>query len=291
MKTVRNVISFIMVFVLMLTLAATVFTSEFCTLTGNRSIYRDIACSEGITDRQKEIIDNKIDELAGKYHFDPEPVRMLITTEGLHTYAGQCIDWWMDALKGETGSGIPTWEYEKIMTTVREDPAFTAFISKYEQRSTARDKIAVPLANTVTDSVLCIRPELLGPLAEKASEKLDLNKAMQLLHSAPWIFGLLALLTAGLIELVSPGGHAQERIGYAFAACIPIIITFLTAFVSLDLTGMVAEASGILADQAQKFQNGIMFRMGCAILICVFAYAILSLKGKNRIAAFYKAHH
>lgn len=290
MKIIRNIISYILIFLLMISLLGTVFAAELCTLTGNRTVYRNIACSGRITEKQLDSIEKKITGLADKYRFDPETVSALITPEGLHEYASQCVDWWMDALNGTQGTEVPTWPYEEIMAAVREDTGFADNVAKYEQRSVARDKIAVPLANTVTAGILCVRPELVGPLTEKVNEKIDLNMIGRLLRCAPWIFGLTAMLLAGLVILTASPGRGCRRTGYAFAGCIPVITVFLIILKTAGLPETVAESSAILAEQASSFVNGIVLRIGAAGFICLAFYFILSLKGTKIIAKACKDH-
>ena len=175
MKLIKRGLSFLLAFMLMLFMFGTVVSTELATLTGNSHIYKKIACSDSITERQMTIINSRINELASEYGFDPDSVRGLITYEGLQQYAGQCTDWWMNLLNGTGNDEAPVWPYENIMNAVREDEKFTASVEKYEQRTVARDKVAVPLTNTIRNCVLCVRSELIDPLSDKVNERFDLK--------------------------------------------------------------------------------------------------------------------
>lgn len=289
MKIIRNVISMILAFILTILLIATVFTAELRTLTGNTEIYRSIATDPKITERQKETIDAKIAELAGKYGFAPESVTALITADELREYANRCIEWRMGILKGKKAD-VPVWPYEEIMAAVRADEGFNAFVTKYEQRTVARDKIAVPVADTVEACVLCVRPELIAPAVRILSEKADLKTLDRLLQVLSLICGLTALLTAGLIVLLSPKGRGGERIGYAFGACIPILIFIMIVCRIAGIRETVTESSVLLGMQTAAFMNGIILRIGIASVICIAAWLLLSLKGMNGIAKAFKDH-
>lgn len=288
MRMIRKLFSSALAFLMMLTLIGTVLLSEICILTEDRDMYNQIACSDEITEKQLSIIHGKIEELASDYSFDPTVVSDLITREGLHQYARQCIDWWMGLLNGSGTGDAPVWPYEDIMSVIREDETFIASVEKYEQKTVARDKIAVPIASTVSNCVLCIRSELIEPLFDKVNGRLDVQYYSDLLHALRWISALITLLLGALIILASPDNRARQRIGYAFGSVIPLLITVLIVIRQIGIQPMIAEASVILAEQTGALMRRFTLQMLIAMIICFGAYFVLTMKGKNNIAEIQK---
>lgn len=283
MKLIKRVLSVILAFVLMLLMFGTIVTTELATLTGNSHIYKKIACSASITERQMTIINDRIDELSSEYGFDPASVRQLITYEGLRQYAGQCTEWWMNLLNGTGNDEAPVWPYENIMNAVREDENFTASVEKYEQRTVARDRIAVPLTNTIRNCVLCVRSELIDPLSDKVNERFDLRYYLRILNVIPWICGLMSLLIAGMIILIAPGIRARNCIGYAFGAVAFLLIIMIIVIRTAGIQPMIAEASDILSEQTGAFLNVVTIHMLIPMIVCTCGYIFFTLKGKKKV--------
>lgn len=283
MKLIKRVLSVMLAFVLMLLMFGTIVTTELATLTGNSHIYKKIACSASITERQMTIINDRIDELSSEYGFDPASVRQLITYEGLRQYAGQCTEWWMNLLNGTGNDEAPVWPYENIMNAVREDENFTASVEKYEQRTVARDRIAVPLTNTIRNCVLCVRSELIDPLSDKVNERFDLRYYLRILNVIPWICGLMSLLIAGMIILIAPGIRARNCIGYAFGAVAFLLIIMIIVIRTAGIQPMIAEASDILSEQTGAFLNVVTIHMLIPMIVCTCGYIFFTLKGKKKV--------
>lgn len=290
MKLIKRGLSFLLAFILMLFMFGTVVSTELATLTGNSHIYKKIACSDSITERQMTVINSRINELASEYGFDPDSVRGLITYEGLQQYAGQCTDWWMNLLNGTGNEAAPVWPYENIMNAVREDEKFTASVEKYEQRTVARDKVAVPLTNTIRNCVLCVRSELIDPLSDKVNERFDLKYYSRVLNIIPWICGLMSLLIAGLIILITPGVRSRHCIGYAFGAVAFLLIIMIVVIRAAGIQAMIAEASDILSEQSGAFLNVVTIHLLIPMIVCICAYIFFTLKGKKKVAEVPEDH-
>lgn len=219
----------------------------------DEALHESVALDSAVNDAQMVRITNMVEDLAGAQSFDPATVLALVTPDAVRAYNGEVIRWWMGLLQPDPVLTAPEWDAEALQDAVREDPLFQEAVPSTLRRATARDKVAYPIAEGVQATVLPIRDQLVTLAMPKVLEKVDLPRLVSLAGMVPPALAgasaLLALLVLALMHRrLCKGGM---YIGSALSAAGLLTLITLGAVALINPAGMIAQASSLLALQAE----------------------------------------
>ena len=219
----------------------------------DEALHESVALDSAVNDAQMVRITNMVEDLAAAQSFDPATVLALVTPDAVRAYNGEVIRWWMGLLQPDPVLTAPEWDAEALQDAVREDPLFQEAVPSTLRRATARDKVAYPIAEGVQATVLPIRDQLVTLAMPKVLEKVDLPRLVSLAGMVPPALAgasaLLALLVLALMHRrLCKGGM---YIGSALSAAGLLTLITLGAVALINPAGMIAQASSLLALQAE----------------------------------------
>ena len=263
----------VMAFILMLTLTLTCLTWQVNRVATDRALHESIAADGRITTMQLERIRQRVEELAGEYHFQAETAMQFITADTLAEHSRQAIAWWMGLMGEEPETEAPMWDTGDMEQAIREDTLFQENTPANMRRTTARDLIAYEIGLAVDKAVLPVRADILSLVMPKALEMVDVPVYMQYLAMVPMLCAGACAVLALLILLVTLRrvSKAARCIGIALVAAALCIVTVGVTAYLLDVTGMVGTISTLLAAQVSLLTKQValqsaLFAAGCLVI-------------------------
>ena len=252
------------------------------------SLHEQVALDSRVTDMQMARITSRVEELAAQYSFSPESVLDVVTRDSVAAYSREVIAWWMGLLGENPRLEAPGYPTDDVEAAVRADELFRASVPAFQQRTVARDSVAYEVGRTVKGSVLPLRTELMALAMPTLMERVNLPLWAGRLERLPLLCAAAAL---GLAVLVLVLMHARPDkaalyIGTALAGAALTVLGVTALAPLLDLVGMAAELSDILALQL-KVLWGILARravmMALPALVCGYGLILVHQRhGRKR---------
>lgn len=241
----------LLTFCLVLTLLASLWSWQAVRLLTDSDMHHTVAGDEAVIDAQMERINAVIESTAEAQHFDPATIQALVTREDIRTFSLQCADWWLGLLQQDPALTAPEWDTQAMEDAVREDELFRENVRATLRRSVARDDVAYPIAQTIQETVLPLRTQLISFVLPEVLERVDAPALITLLQKIPLIFlggsAVLALLILlCMFRMPSKGGL---YIGAAMGACALVSLLLMLGILLLDPAAMIAQANTLLSLQ------------------------------------------
>ena len=268
-----HILAWVLTILLMLTLTALCLTWQVNRVLTSTDLHESVALDSRVQQAQMERIETSVQELAQRYSFNPETVMNLVTEESIAQYNREVIAWWMGLLGEEPTIDAPTWSTREVEQAVREDELFLENTPSDMRRTTARDKVAYQVGQTVKKTVLPVRADILSILMPKVLEKLDLPVYVHYASLLPLLCGVAAALLALVILLLmlKRVSKAALYIGTALGASGLCALALCGAVALLGVSGMVGEISTLLAMQMNLLGAKVFLQVG------IYAAAALGL--------------
>ena len=261
----------VLAFMLMLTLTLTCLTWQVNRVATDRAMHESIATDSRITAMQMERIHQRVEELAGEYHFQAETAMQFITADTLAAHSREAIAWWMGLMGEEPETEAPQWDTGELEQAIREDTLFQENTPANMRRTTARDLIAYEIGLAVDKAVLPVRADILSLVMPKVLETVEVPAYMRYLAMAPMFCAGASAALALLILLVTlrRASKAARYIGVAMVAAALCIVTVGVAAYLLGVAGMVAEISALLAAQVSLLTKQVALQSGLFAAGCL----------------------
>lgn len=258
-------------FILALTMTLTTVLGGFLLLSRKPGLYTDVLMNETLTEMRMKRIDERLEHISAQYGFQADTVRPLITAESLNAYVRQVSDWFCRFLRGNPVWQMPEWNGNGLTEAILQDPGFISGTEEWRRTGEAANA-AYAIINAVTGTVLPLRSDLMNPVLEKISEKVDLTRIVTVLPTLFWLLCCVAFLCTGLQALLlSRRLTTMLRFtGAAFGATALLMILSILPVLLANFPGMLAEVNQIASVAAGMLQNRLLCLAGLAI-IPVFA--------------------
>lgn len=259
-----HTLSAILTLLLTLTLTLTCLTWQVNRVATDKALHEGIALDSRVADAQLARVEVRVNELAQAHAFQPETVMQFITRESLAQYSQEAIGWWMGLLQADPTMEAPEWDTYEIEQAVREDALFQENTPANMRRSTARDLVAYEVGVAVRKAVLPVRADILSIIMPKVLETVNVPSYMNYLALAPGLCAGASAVLALLILLVmlKRVSKAGLYVGAGLAASALCVAGVGVAVYLLDITGMIAQSSQLLAMQVSLLTKQIALQAG-----------------------------
>lgn len=246
-----HLFAILLTFCLVLTMLASLWSLQAARLLTDSEMHHTVAGDDAVIDAQMERINTVIASTAEAQHFDPATIQALVTREDVRAFSLQCADWWLGLVQADPVLAAPVWDTQPMEDAVREDELFRENVRSTLRRSVARDDVAYPIAQTIQETVLPLRTQLISFVLPEVLTRVDVPMLVALLQKAPLIFlaasAVLALLILlCMIRMPFKGGL---YIGAAMGACALISLLILLGVLLLEPATIVAQANALLSLQ------------------------------------------
>lgn len=275
-----HTLSVVLTFLLTLTLLLTCLTWQMHRVAANSALHESIATDSRILALQMVRIQARVEELAREHHFHKETAMQFITIDALADYNREVTAWWMGLLGEEPEMEAPEWDVSEIEAAVREDALFQENTPANMRRSTARDLVAYEIGLAARKAVLPVRSDILGIIMPKVLEKVDVPTLMNYLALAPQLCGgaSIALALLLLLVMLRRVSKAALYIGAGMGAAALCIAGVGCVVYLLDIPGMIAEISTLLAAQVSLLTKQVALQAGLFAAVClVVGLALIGL--------------
>lgn len=273
-------LSILLTLLMTLTLLLCMFSWQGVRLLTDSDLHHSIASATSVTDAQMERIQAAIDEIAAEQPIQPETLTELITPDAIRTYSIACSDWWMGLVQAEPTLAAPEWDAQAIEDAVREDELFQENVRSTLRRATARDQIAYPLAQTIQETVMPLRTQLISFVLPEVLERVDVPALLTLAAKVPMLClaasGVLALLILLLMYRCPCKGGLY--IGSALAAAALLVLLMMLGIAVLNPASLVAQANSLLALQLSLLLKQLAVKPLCiCISMLVIGFCLIAL--------------
>lgn len=273
-------LSILLTLLMTLTLLLCMFSWQSVRLLTDSDLHHAVASADEVTNAQMERIQAAIDEIAAEQPIQPETIAELVTPDAIRTYSIACSDWWLGLLQAEPTLAAPEWDTQAIEDAVREDECFQENVRSTLRRATARDQIAYPLAQTIQETVLPLRTQLISFVLPEVLERVDVPALLTLAAKIP-LFCLAACVVLALLVLLlmhrcpCKGGL---YIGSALAAAALLVLLFMLGIVLLNPAALVAQANALLALQLSLLLKQLALKPLCiSVSMLVIGFCLIAL--------------
>ena len=251
--------------------------------TSFRGLHEAIALSPESLQAQREMIEERVGELAEKYHFSPALVMDRVDEETLKELNRQVIAWWTEMASTGFAEPIPIWEGEGLPEALQQDADFTRDLNTAQVRKLS-NQVASAVKDAIQRASFPLRDEIFTQGIRKARGYADVPGIVHALRRLPAVFGLLALLFAGLVWLLC-AADLREAVKYTGAAAGCAGLTTLLCLILIrvtDVPGMILESSARLAAQAARLANRLTLEgAGIALLWLAAGFLCLWLSSRR----------
>lgn len=274
----------LLTFCLVLTLLASLWSWQAVRLLTDSNMHHTVAGDDAVIDAQMERINAVIESTAEAQHFDPATIQALVTREDVRAFSLQCADWWLGLLQQEPVLTAPEWDTQAMEDAVREDELFRENVRATLRRSVARDDVAYPIAQTIQETVLPLRTQLISFVLPEVLERVDVPMLVTFLQKAPLIcLGASAVLALLILlcmcRMPSKGGL---YIGAAMGACALITLLLMLGILLLDPAAMIAQANTLLSLQLTLLLKQMALKpLIVSIAMLVISAALTALHQKR----------
>ena len=248
-------------------------------------LHQRAAAAKDVVDLQMERIAGDVKDLAEEYGFSPEPVIELIRREDVEQLDRDIVTWWTGTTSTGKMGEEPEFTLEGAEKVLQADQKFAGGLDPLLAVSTV-DRVVIQITACVKKSAVLFRDILVNAGVRMAGERLDLPEAVTLLKKVPLLAGMAALLCTGLIALLMSRRilTAGQYLGGALIACGLLAALGLLIMKSLNLRGMIAEASAALEAQYAHLSGTITLEVlgGAAVLILLGAGLMILARKEYR---------
>lgn len=252
--------------------------------TSSRMLHESIALAPESLQAQKELIEERVGELAEKYHFSPSLVLDRIDEETLKDLNRQVIAWWTEMASTGFAEPIPMWEGEGLPEALQQDPDFTRDLNTAQVRKLS-NQVASAVKDAIQRASFPLRDEIFTQGVKKARSYADVPGIVHALRRLPTVFGLLALFFAGLVWLLC-AANLREAVKYSGAAagCAGLLVLLCLILLRvMDFPGMIVESSARLAAQATRLTDRLTLEgAGIAVLWLAASFLCLWLSRREK---------
>lgn len=272
-----HILAWVLTLLLTLVLTAGCLVWQVNRVLTDGELHQSVALDSRVQQAQMTRIETRVQELAESYFFQPETVMNLVTPESVAQYNRDVITWWMGLLGEEPVMTAPVWATRAVENAVREDELFKANTPTEVRRTTARDKVAYQVGQVVKKAVMPVRAELLSIFMPKLLEKVDLPVYVHYVSLLPVVCGCAALILALMLVLLMRRriSKAGLYMGAALGASGLCVLGLCGFCALLDIGGMVAEISSLLALQLDILAGKVYTQAGIYAAISLIAGMVL----------------
>ncbi len=240
------------------------------------------ALNAGAVDLQMDRIRENVTGLAEEYGFEAKPILDLITRESIEDLDREIAVWWTaSAVSGKLGES-PAYDLTAAESLLRKDEAFISSLDPMMVNATVQS-ILQEIGKSVKRSSVLFRDTLVQAAAGFAGKERNLPEIFAAAGRIPGIACAASLLLAGLIALLMSRSilTAGKYIGGALAACALLWLGCMGLIHTLDLGGMIAEASALLSAQfAQLSHDLTMLSFAAAAVLLIAGILMMVPAGK-----------
>ena len=249
----------------------------------SRSLHERVALTDETIDTQMTRIGAAIDALAEEYGFKAEPVKAAVNREEIRELNRQTVGWWTGVTANGEAGELPSW-YPSLADTLNADADFIASLNPMTVNSTIQS-IESRVGQAGRKSVVLFRDEILNALLGRVKGRVDLPEMMGIIRILPLTGALVSLLLMGLIALMLSRRIplSGQYIGGAFSACGLLMILEWVLVKTMNLRGMIGEASTALMNQYVHLARILTLEvLGGAVLMMVLGGLCMAWAEKSR---------
>lgn len=275
-----HTLAVVLTLLLTLMLTLTCLTWQINRSLTDKAMHEGIATDSRVIAMQLERVESRVHQLAEQHFFQPETAMQFITTDTLKAYNQEVVGWWMGLMQAEPVLEAPEWDVSEVEQAVREDALFQENTPANMRRSTARDLVAYEIGVAVKKAVLPVRADLLTMVMPKVLEKIDVPVYMNYLAMAPKLCASAAAVLALLVLLImlKRVSKGMLYVGAGLAASALCVVGMGLVAYLLNMTGMIAEISTLLATQVSLLTKQIALQSGVyATAALVVGLALIAL--------------
>lgn len=247
-------------------------------------LHKSIALDSQVLSAQLARIEEKVNQLAEEYFFQPETVMTLVDEDALAEYNRQVISWWMGLFQPDAALDAPMWDTSAIEQAVRADALFMEHTAANMRRSIARDKVAYQVGLAVRRAVLPVRADILSALLPTVMERVNLPVLTQWVGRLPMLCGAASVAIALVLLLlmhVRPS-KAALYIGAGLGASGMSVLGLYLIAALLDLGGLAGEISSLLAMQMGLLGRKLLLQAGLyAVAVLVAGLGLIGLHQRD----------
>ena len=223
---------------------------------------------------EKELIREKINDMAALYGFTAEPVIAVISDDVLNDLNARASLWWSSVLADGTPGQQPKMDTQELRQVLSADP----LVSRGENPEAQAETIADAVSQGVVRIVLPMRQETLNIGMREAGKRVDLVNLFTFFIRVPWAALALSALLAGLIALLESRqiSGCLKYIGAALGAAAIVLIAISVLMANAGIRPMILEASRSLAIQYDSVLTEALIRAG-ALAAVLTAGSVLCL--------------
>ena len=228
--------------------------------------------SSRVVTAEKELIREKVEELAELYRFSAEPVINAINDETLKELNEQASLWWNSVLADGTPGQELKMDTQELKQVLAEDP----LVKKSEDPDTLVETAAEQISKGVAHIILPMRQEIMDIGMKEAGKRVDLINVLDFLIRVPWAALALAVLLAGLIALLESRriSGCLKYIGCAMGAAAIVVTVAAILTAQAGVRPMILEASRSLAVQYDSVLSEAAVLTGILVLILLAGYVL-----------------
>lgn len=259
-----RVLAAVLTLLMMLTLTLGCFVWQTERVLTDRALHESIALDSRVVDAQMQRINARVNEIAQAHPFRVETVTNVVTRQSVEEFNRDVVSWWLGLMQADPVMETPAYDAGDVEAAVREDAVFQENTPSTRRRAVARDDIAYEVGRAVDRAVLPVRADVLGILLPKVLEMVNVPSLMNILAMAPQLCGVAALILALLVllVLVRRPSCAGLYVGAGLAGSALCVAGFGLMAYLLDVTGMVAEISPLLAMQVSLLTKQVALQAG-----------------------------
>ena len=255
----------------------------------SRDLHEQAALADDVVDLQMETIREKIGGLAEKDHFSPEDILPLVTREKVEQLDREMVGWWMDALEKGRMAERPEFDLRGARDALLADQAFLSELDEMTISITA-DRIVRDAQTAIRGSAVQYRDTLVEAGLKRVRDHISLSQIMDALKRVPLAGAMGCVLAAGVIALLMSRRilTAGPYIGGAFAAAGLLCILLWILVRSLNLQGMIAEASLALSLQTAHLRGRLNLEVFGTAAVLLLLGAAMMVPARKEYAKYAK---
>ncbi len=235
-------------------------------------LHEDVALNSRVLEAQRARVEERVNQLAEDYSFQPETVMNLVSQDALVEYNRRVIGWWMGLFQPNPTIEVPVWDTAQVEQAVREDALFQQSTAANMRRTIARDKVAYQVGLAVKRAVLPVRADILAALLPKLMEKISLPALARGVGLLPVLCGaasgVLALVLLVLMRKRLTKAALYIGAGLGASGLSALGLCLMAGW--LNIGGLVGEISSLLALQLELLASRVLLQVGifaaCALL-------------------------
>ncbi len=232
------------------------------------TVYNAVSRDGSVLQAQKEVIREKVELLASEKGFDTDNVMAAITDESLTELNRAAGEWIRSTLSSGRAGEVPAYPSEGIRQALEKDAEYIKTLSPLLKEKHLTTNTAA-IRKIVEDKSMRMRTLLLKGAVKTAGKEISVRAVAMALGKLPLVTGLLSLLLAGLILLLTGRRPVMSLrwIGASLMAAAALLLLVLPLIPLLGLGDLLQSVSSMLAREASLMMLALCLESLLAALI------------------------